>query len=365
VGENPQIPKWNLIITRDTPITAGPGLPDIGFLPQGTVVKSVEQRGGWVMLESGSASEQYWVEESFVRPAGGNAPVLSQQAQQANAAERSRSQAAVRSGEVTWSWGPRLAGTLQVVGGAMEVALGIGGVVVPEPATTVGGIILIAHGSDTIIAGFRTLWSEEVTHSLTQTGATMAAEGLGASHQTARLVGTGVDLAVGIGPSICISVTRRLAIAGAEKASHRVAVAYLQRSALKMGHNAVGVKTGATTVWVHFAGVPRGAVRAMRRLKAHYIITELAVNGKQAARAVKAQQALINAGVQTWRYAGPNCTTAALQVLRQGGVVVPAWSVSPGLLHLGVRAGAEITFMAGAIGSTAPDFVPSAQYGGR
>jgi len=364
VGENPQIPKGDLIITRDTPITAGLGLPDIGFLPQGTVVRSVEQRGGWVMLESGSASEQYWVKESLVRPAGGRAPVLSHQAQQASAAGRGRSQAVVRSGEVTWSWGPRLAGALQVVGGAMEVALGIGGVAVPEPATTVGGVILIAHGSDTIIAGFRTLWSGEVTYSLTQTGATMASEGLGAPPQTARLIGTGVDLAAGIGPSISISVTRRLAIAGSEKASHRVAVAYLHRSALKMGHNAVGVKTGATTAWVHFAGVPRGAVQAMRP-NARYIITELAVNGRQAARAVKAQQALINAGVQTWRYAGPNCTTAALQVLRQSGVVMPAWSVSPGLLHLGVRAGAEVTFMVGAIGSTAPDFVPSAQYGGH
>ena len=40
----------------------------------------------------------------------------------------------------------------------MEVALGIGGVAVPTPVTTLGGIILIAHGSDTIIAGFRMLW---------------------------------------------------------------------------------------------------------------------------------------------------------------------------------------------------------------
>jgi hypothetical protein len=62
---------------------------------------------------------------------------------------------------------------------------------------------------------------------------------------------------------------------------------------------------------------------------------------------------------------GPNCTTTALQVLRQGGVVVPAWSVSPGLLHMGVRSGPEITFMAGTIGSTTPDLMPRTSIGGR
>jgi len=46
-------------------------------------------------------------------------------------------------------------------------------------------------------------------------------------------------------------------------------------------------------------------------------------------------------------------------------VVVPARSVSPGLLHMGVRAGPEITFMAGTIGSTTPDLMPRTSIGGR
>ncbi|MFN6999798.1 MAG: hypothetical protein ACK4ST_07165, partial [Elioraea tepidiphila] len=66
------------------------------------------------------------------------------------------------------SWGSRLVGGIQVIGGGLEIALGVGGIVLPEPATTVGGVILVAHGADTVVAGFRTLWHGEVQHSYTQ-----------------------------------------------------------------------------------------------------------------------------------------------------------------------------------------------------
>ena len=339
----------NFIVTNDAAVSIGPALPyrTVGVLPRGTIVSAVGRLEGWIQIETGTIdATQFWIEERFVAPLGTPGAVLNPILQQPDSDTLTRVRAASHPGEVTWSWGPRLTGAVQVVGGLLEVALGV------------GGVILIAHGSDTLIAGFRTLWSGEVTHSLTQTGTTRAAESLGASPETAQWIGVGADFAAGVGPAVGVSITRRLAIAGAEQASTRVAVAYLHRSALQMGHNAVGVRTGATTAWVHFAGVPRGAVEAMRRgPNASYMITELAVTGQQAARAVRAQQALIAAGTQTWRYFGPNCTTTALTVLRQGGVVVPAWSISPGLLHLGVRAGAEVTFVAGAIGSTAPDFV--------
>jgi hypothetical protein len=108
----------------------------------------------------------------------------------------------------------------------------------------------------------------------------------------------------------------------------------------------VGVRTGATTAWVHLAGRPAAEVVRRAAPGADYVITELAVNGQQAARAIATQNALLRSGVQTWRYLGPNCTTTAVQVLRSGGVVVPAWSVSPGLLHLGVRAATRTTTLA-------------------
>lgn len=253
------------------------------------------------------------------------------------------------------SWATRAVGAVQVIGGGLEIAFGIGGIVLPEPATTVGGVILVAHGSDTVIAGFRTLWSGEVTRSFTQQGGEAAALALGASPDTARNVGTGVDLAAGVGPSLAIGVSRRLAISGAEAASTRVAVAYLPNRALQVGHNAVGVQAGRSMYWVHFVNKAPGAVQPMvQGPGARYTVTQLAVTAPQAARASAAQQSLLRAGAQTWGYLGPNCTTTAAHVLREAGVVIPAWSRSPMLLHLGVRAGAEITVVGGTAGVAGP-----------
>jgi hypothetical protein len=345
----------DVILTADTVITAGPALVfrGVASLPRGAIVKTIDRQNGYLRLQPGSAGEQLWVDERLTQPTltGGVGPALQLSAKTAAHAPGPEP----LTEDVTWSWGPRLVGALQLVGGVLEVGLGIGGVAVPSGVTQVGGVILIAHGSDTIIAGFRTLWDGEVKQSFTQTGATMAAQGLGASQETAQRIGMGVDFAAGVGPSIGVSVTRRLAIAGAERATTKVAVAYLSRGALQMGHNAVGVRTGGTTAWVHFAGLPRGAVVPRGTPGAEYVITELAVTGQQAARAIQMQNTLLRSGIQTWRVCGPNCTTTALQVLRSGGVVVPGWSLSPGLLHLGVRSGGEITFMAGAIGTMAPD----------
>lgn len=331
------------VVTQDAALLTGPGFAyrATATLPAGTVVRVVAARNGFVQLEMGG-----WLAASEVAPLVGAPADTVQEATQ----------------EVSWSWLSRATGAIQVVGGVMEVALGVGGVVAPEPATTVGGVILIAHGSDTIIAGFRTLWSGEVTHSLTQSGAAAGAEALGASEETAERIGIGVDLAAGIGPSMAMSVSRRMAISAAEHSTETVAVAYLHRSAFQMGHNVVGVRTaGGTTAWVHFAGVPTGSVVPHAGPGARYMITEIAVRAPQAARAVRAQNALMGLGQQTWRFCGPNCTTTAINVLGEAGVVVPAWARSPALLHLGVRAGPEITFFAGAAGAAAPDVVQFGQ----
>jgi len=356
------------VAVADSAIHLGPGLPYriIATLPRGTAVDCIAQTAdGWYRL-AGDAG--YWVDARYLQTMATTGEV-NRELMRPPALVSATDSGPVGVGSTdpgaaaTWTWGPRLVGAVQIIGGALEVALGAGGVAIPEPATTVGGIILIAHGSDTIIAGFRTLTSGQITHSVTQTASTQAARALGASESTASGIGAGVDLVAGVGPSIGVSVTRRLAIAGAEASTERVAVAYLHRSALQMGHNAVGVRTGGTTAWVHFAGVPEGAVVSMARGPGEaYLITEMAVTSQQAARAVVAQQALIGAGTQTWRYLGPNCTTTAVRVLQEGGVVVPAWSRTPALLHLGVQAGPEITFMAGTIASTAPDAVDAARH---
>jgi hypothetical protein len=54
-------------------------------------------------------------------------------------------------------------GVVQMVGGALEIALGAGGLAAPTGVTQVGGVILIAHGADTFLAGFRSIYYGQVS----------------------------------------------------------------------------------------------------------------------------------------------------------------------------------------------------------
>lgn len=97
---------------------------------------------------------------------------------------------------------PYVAGTLQVVGGGMEMLAGFVGAGIPEPMTTAVGIAGVLHGGDTVLAGIDTLISGEVQTTWTQQAFTWAATEAGASEETAEIIGVLGDLGVGIGPEI-------------------------------------------------------------------------------------------------------------------------------------------------------------------
>ncbi|HXI04584.1 MAG TPA: RHS repeat-associated core domain-containing protein, partial [Candidatus Saccharimonadales bacterium] len=92
----------------------------------------------------------------------------------------------------------RLFGALRLVGGLGESALGILGILAPEPLTTVGGVLLTAHGIDQIQAGFRQLWDGEPVRTFTSQGLSAGAELLGADGTTAYYIGEYGDAAIGI-----------------------------------------------------------------------------------------------------------------------------------------------------------------------
>src|SRR5260370_16223726 len=96
-------------------------------------------------------------------------------------------------------------GVIQMAGGTLEIALGAGGVATPTGVTQVGGVILIAHGADTFVAGFRSIFSSQVQQSFTQQGASAVATSLGASPQTAQYIGTGADVVAGLRAPISIT----------------------------------------------------------------------------------------------------------------------------------------------------------------
>lgn len=92
----------------------------------------------------------------------------------------------------------RLWGGLQMIGGTLEMVGAAALILAPEPtlATKAGGLVLAGHGSDTISSGFWQMWTGRPQRTLTDRAATELALRLGATQNTAEMIGTGVDIAV-------------------------------------------------------------------------------------------------------------------------------------------------------------------------
>lgn len=84
----------------------------------------------------------------------------------------------------------RLEGAAQLTFGCIETVTGVIGVIVPEPATTVGGVLLAANGADGAQAGLRQLISGETTSTLVETSINFAASATGVNANDAQLMMT-------------------------------------------------------------------------------------------------------------------------------------------------------------------------------
>ncbi|MFP4891300.1 RNase A-like domain-containing protein [Paraburkholderia sp. EG304] len=126
----------------------------------------------------------------------------------------------------------RLWGGLQVVGGVLEMVGAAALCVLPEPtmASKAGCVVFGAHGSDTVSAGVRQVWTGRDTATLIQQGTTKLAEAMKASPDMANNIGLSVDMIVPFG------------FAGSIKAA-RVASVTMGRINLQM-HEARAVNPG-------------------------------------------------------------------------------------------------------------------------
>jgi RHS repeat-associated protein len=274
---------------------------------------------------------------------------------------------------------PRVVGTLQTVGGVLEMAGGVGLLAVPEPtlATKVGGVALFTHGGDTTLTGLQTLWTGQVQHTLTQRVGENAAEGLGADPETARWVGTGVDFVAGVGPSVAVSASRRFALVGAEKSTERVTLAYIPRGSSELGHNAVGITVGGQTRWFDLrrtgdaakfrelgGRITEGGITELPQTEQLVVsllekqgakFTSIAVSASRSSAGLRTAEGLVANFHGTWGLLGPNCSTTVLDVLQSAGVAVPAgFGRTPLLLHVGVNYGYEITAFTSVLATTSP-----------
>lgn len=92
----------------------------------------------------------------------------------------------------------RLWGGAKIIGGALELIGGGALLLVPEPTTLtkVGGVVLAAHGTDTLGTGVREVWTGEPTKTLTQQAGEAIAREFGANDKQAERAGVVLDVAV-------------------------------------------------------------------------------------------------------------------------------------------------------------------------
>lgn len=264
------------------------------------------------------------------------------------------------------AWTARAVGVLQVLGGSLEAAGGVGLVLVPEPTflTKAGGTILIAHSADTIVAGLQSIWNGAIQETRTHQGAATLARSAGVSERYVGPVATGVDVAAGVGPSVMTQVARYAAINAAQQATDRVAIAWLSQGVRGMDHVAVGVGRGRWMQWFDLAAEGAGPLKAegavsfaVRKMPHEgYVVTQIAVPAERAATALRSSHRLAAEGSKTWNMFGPNCATTSMKILQEGGVAIPAWARAPAALHFGVRHGYAVTALGSAAAGAAPAF---------
>lgn len=78
--------------------------------------------------------------------------------------------------------------------GVVEIVGGAAAIIFPEPATTAGGVLLVANGSDNAWSGFSQAWSGESQQTLLEKGVGKAANMMGVPEETAQLAMAGAAI---------------------------------------------------------------------------------------------------------------------------------------------------------------------------
>ncbi len=93
----------------------------------------------------------------------------------------------------------RAIGSVQLIGGISEMSIGAAGVVVPEPATTVAGVVLVAHGVDLTYTALQTLLTGHIQETATAEMIQTSVMSMGGSKNTAAMVSSAAEMGIGIG----------------------------------------------------------------------------------------------------------------------------------------------------------------------
>ena len=261
-----------------------------------------------------------------------------------------------------------------MTGGLLEIGGAVGLLVLPEPTSKVGGVILILHGVDTLVAGARSLYGGLPADTATKQLASAGARSLGAGDTASEFIGVGTDLVAGMGPSVAVSITRRAAITAATKApqvggSLSLGLARTTQEVgsieLPFGHAAVGIQRGAgAVVWFDSFKPGTDAVLQVGKqigplARKGYTVTTISVAAEDVERAtIVANTIALRMRQQKvlWQLLGPNCSTFAGDLLRAGRIAVPYGAqFTPYSLYLGLREGYTITAAGSGVAVTASE----------
>lgn len=220
--------------------------------------------------------------------------------------------------------GNRFFGGLRAVGGGLEAIVGGALILAPEPTTLtkIGGGVLAAHGTDNFVAGFRQAWTGLPAESLTQQGAEAVARQLGADEQTAKNIGIGVDVGVGLAGSGLAALGR---LAGSSKlvwSSIKATQPVYQGTVIPRSFE---ISTGAGKFWVHGNGTKHFAEYANAMLSRNVsqnlvnLASQIQLSSLKAAMAAASKQGIVygqKMNVGGWELIFSKLPTDKLPVLK-------------------------------------------------
>lgn len=188
----------------------------------------------------------------------------------------------------------RLWGSLQVVGGVLEMVGAAALCVLPEPtmASKAGCIAFGVHGSDTAAAGLRQVWTGQDTATLTLQGTAKLAEAMKASPDMANNIGLSLDIAVSAG------------VAGSIKAVRASDVVIGRIRLMDHEAKALNPTPGGHTLLKHVAKDEAWLRDRLKREPARDIVSSF-TNLEQAERAISETMHANAAKIRAWAHEDP------------------------------------------------------------
>lgn len=158
----------------------------------------------------------------------------------------------------------------------------------PEPTTAskAGCVVFGLHGSDTVVAGARQVWTGRDTADLTQGGSAKLARTMGADPATASRIGLAVDLGIPLAVSAWLGAARLAAVRGGR-------IRLIEHEAQ------AGSRLGGHTIAMHI-GQTEAQLRTRLAAELHIPVASTFANLRAAEENISKVLQLESAAIKAW-----------------------------------------------------------------